>query len=156
MKLVFKLQLLSLFLSTPVFASVVKEVSIDGQQYSCRPSNIEPECSLRTDLGFVISISADSADSALCLNDRNGENVKDCFIQRRLMKYANELDIQIASKSCKQQLVAKCSEVSKCSIDGKSVKCGYLGTFLRTLEEIGLDRYFSEPLGISMCQALIN
>jgi hypothetical protein len=142
--------------STPLIASVVKNVVIDSEAYSCRPSNLEPRCSLGTDGGFNIALAADSADARMCIYGKVDESVVDCFIQKRIKFYAKDLDIQIASKNCRQELVTKCSEVSACIRDGKLSKCGHLGNFLQAVEEMGLDQFFSEKVGYALCERLVK
>lgn len=139
-----------------VFAnSVVKKTEIDGEEYLCRPSEINTRCTLQTDVGFGITIAGSSADSIECLDQLTESEVSKCFIQSRLTAYAMALDIQIASKSCWKYFVSKCSEIYRCSNQSIGEKCGHLGSFLDKLKRMGLEGVFTEEDGIAKCLELV-
>ena len=140
-------------------SSIIKSATIDGQQYSCRPSSIEPKCNLKSDFGFLATIGAATADATLCLNDVGNDRskIKDCFLQRRIKNYAEALDIQMISRACWGIFLSKCTEISVCPPPSHRDKsCGYLGSFLTSVREAALDNVFTENDGVNLCHSLIQ
>lgn len=140
-------------------ASVIRTVTLDGTQYSCRPSSIEPVCDIKTDLNFLLGLAADSADAFLCLNDVEGNQskIKKCFLQKRIRKYAVDLDIQMVGRTCWAEFLAKCTENSACPTREEPQKrCGHLGNFLNSVRYSGLSHLFNDNDGITMCQSHIE
>lgn len=147
---------LALFVQS--FGSVVKKTSLEGQDYLCRPAHLEPKCTLSTDIGFLTGLAADSADAFSCLkslSETNDSTVQQCFLQRRIRLIARELDIQISSGACWNELVDRCREIKPCPQDVK-LKCGHLGLFLQTIEDLKLDSFFTKADGEKLCNSLAN
>jgi len=155
----FSILFLAAFASTsPASASVIKTTTIDGQEYKCRPSNIETPCNLQTDFGFMMSLAADSADAMLCLNEVGSSQikVKACFLQRRVKKYAKDLDVQMSGRGCWDIFISKCIENSACPKPEDPLKrCGHLGVFLNSIREAGLNNHFNESDGVTLCKSLV-
>lgn len=151
--------LLLSIVSLQVFGSVVKNATIENREYLCRPADIEPKCNLSTDVGVLIGLAADSADAYSCLrslSETNGASIQKCFLQRRIKVVARELDIQIASGSCRQALASRCALVEPCPPPNIKLKCGHLGAFLQTIEDLNLNSFFTKADGELLCNSLVN
>ena len=128
---------------------------------------------LELNLTVRLTLSANSADAIMCLNEVSGfpnslnhdrEIVKKCFINDRLKtKIQMRPDAFSANDNRKRYFYALCSQNYQCNEEdnifgGRWTKCGHLGTYLDFLTRVkGLpSNIFTDEDGITLCRGAIG
>ncbi|MEN0059863.1 MAG: hypothetical protein AAGB31_13575 [Bdellovibrio sp.] len=147
----------------------IRQVHIEGQDYSCRPSNIVVPCPTN-ELSTLLTFSGSFADSIGCSNDIQGKAdtfsqdqtvAKKCFSGKRINDLSDGISQMMVSKQCTSQFNARCSEIYKCheqdpTFGGYRELCGHLGSYLDFLRRVrGLpEALFTEQDGVNLCNEL--
>ena len=159
------------FFGVPILAKdpSIRQVRIEGQDYSCRPSHVAVPCPAH-DLSTLLTFSGSSADSVICANDIQGKAetfhqdqviAKKCFIGKRINDLSDEISLLMVSRECTSQFNAKCSEVYKCHerddvFGGYRELCGHLGSYLDFLRRVRRlpEAVLNEQDGVNLCNEL--
>lgn len=159
------------FLGAQTFAKdpSIRQVRIEGQDYSCRPSNGVVPCPAH-ELSTLFTFSGSFADSIDCSNGIQGRAdsfsqdqmvAKKCFSGKRINDLSDGISRMMVSKTCTSQFNARCSEIYKCHeqdpvFGGYRELCGHLGSYLDFLRRVkGLpEALFTEQDGMNLCNEL--
>ena len=154
----FMLILSSILLISQVWAAHpdVKYINVSGVEYSCHQTSAPQYCPRRVydvPLGITISLERLSClDSIKNTDPKLKEQIQECFLNAKLKKFFEDLQLYDVKISCIKENLKACSEYSLTCSDPP---CGDLGNFIKELKKrrlLGFDRTDGEDSCNSLLQ----
>lgn len=131
-----------------------REVSLDGQAYTCHPNGSVKYC---PGFDFVLNVR-EGVFQTECLDklkvgEATAQDVARCFIGPEYAGIFEQLQLMDVSANCMKKAVNECQEIStKCVGSGL---CRHLGQFLQELKDRKLTDLFNQEDGERLCRELV-
>ena len=131
----------------------VRQVSIEGAEYSCRPQQAEVYCpNLVYDVPLNVLARLDQVNCLDALSNPSREDLSNCFIADRVRQFFSKIQVMDVSLSCIQKNIAHCREYSNNCSPGP---CGKLAEYLKDIENRGWGSRFTKEDGEAACDSLV-
>lgn len=134
----------------------IKYLTISNVEYSCHPVDSPQYCpSIYHDVPLSVRISferlncLDSIDKA---NPNIKAQIKECFLNSRLQKFYEDLQLYDVKTSCLKENLKACSSYDLTCADAP---CGDLGSFIKELKKRNLNG-FEKADGDEACNSLLQ
>lgn len=133
----------------------VKNIVLDGQDYSCRPAIPISYCPpLTADIfqGIMDDMARHNCLNSLNPSSATTSEIRECYLTSSLKALFNDWQLLGLSQSCLLKKADECSAYhNKCS----DPPCGSLGEFIKVLSKQRFAVTFTESDGRAACQSLV-